>query len=427
MPYAQVHYPFENKEKFEKSFPAEFIAEGIDQTRAWFYYLHAIAVGIFDKKAFQNVIVNGIVLAEDGKKMAKKLQNYPDPTEMIEKYGADILRFYLLHSPVVRAQNLNFSEKELSEFSRGMFRMIQNSYSFFTLYASIDKWIPGEKVEAKNLLDKWILSELNMLIRDVDSAMEKYELNKATRFFPQFVDNLSNWYIRRSRKRFWKSESDEDKMQAYQTLWTVLTEFSKVLAPFAPFISEEIYRNLTDEESVHLCDFPVADKDLINEKLNEEMAIAREIVKKGLELRAREGIKVRQPLNKFSIFNFQFSGEILDIIKEELNVKEVISDQEDKEAIVLDSKITLELKLEGQMRELIRHIQQARKEADFQIDDRIEVFYEGGEEIIKEFETEISKEVLAVKLEKAGDQKPEADIEKQVKIDDTEIKFWLKK
>ncbi len=454
MPYAQVHYPFENKEKFEKSFPAEFIAEGIDQTRAWFYYLHAIAVGIFDKKAFQNVIVNGIVLAEDGKKMAKKLQNYPDPTEMIEKYGADILRFYLLHSPVVRAQNLNFSEKELSEFSRGMFRMIQNSYSFFTLYASIDNWTPGEKVEPKNLLDKWILSELNMLIRDVDSAMEKYELNKATRFFPQFVDNLSNWYIRRSRKRFWKSESDDDKNDAYQTLWTVLTEFSKVLAPFAPFISEEIYRNLTEGESVHLCDFPIADKKMINKELNEEMASARELVKRGLEVRASQKIKVRQPLSEVQIIE-KLNNEINDIIKEELNVKLITRVNEIKEsndvAISLGVKsepsnegdtptvdffeiavlgvittITPELKIEGQMRELIRHIQQARKEADFQIDDRIEVFYKGGEEIFEKFKTEISKEVLAIKLGKAGNQKPEADIEKQVKIDGIEINFWLK-
>ncbi len=436
MPYAQAHYPFENKEKFEKSFPAEFIAEGIDQTRAWFYYLHAIATGIFDKEAFRNVIVNGIVLAEDGKKMSKRLKNYPDPTEMIEKYGADVLRFYLLYSPVVRAQNLNFSEKDLAEFSRGMFRMIQNSYSFFVLYANIDKWSPAEKTEPKNLLDKWLLSELNMLIRDVDLAMENYELNKAVRLFPQFVDNLSNWYIRRSRRRFWKSESDEDKNNAYQTLWTVLTEFSKVLAPFCPFISEEIYRNLTGEESVHLCDFPVADEKLIDEKLNANMGDLREIITLGLQDRAKNKIKVRQPLKRvflgqkyMRVFEELINEtEWSNILTEELNVKGAELGTE-IETITVDIEVTPELRLEGQMRELIRHIQQARKEADFQIDDRIDVFYEGGAEIFGKTELyeEIKKEVLAKKLEKVGNEKPEADIEKEARIDDLIIRFWLKK
>ncbi len=249
MPYAQAHYPFEHKEKFEQSFPARFIAEGVDQTRAWFYYLHIIASAICDSEAFKNVIVNGIVLASDGKKMSKRLQNYPDPTLMFSKYGADTLRFYLMSSPVVEAENLNFNEREMADLSRGMFRMLWNSYSFFVLYANVDKWNPTNSEKgiagSENLLDKWIVSELHALIREVNEAMENYQLNRAARAFVPFVDDLSNWYIRRSRKRFWKSEDDSDKDQAYQTLHTVLVTLAKLLAPFAPFIADEIYRNLT--------------------------------------------------------------------------------------------------------------------------------------------------------------------------------------
>ncbi|HAI74419.1 TPA: isoleucine--tRNA ligase, partial [Candidatus Moranbacteria bacterium] len=208
MPYAQMHYPFENKEKFEANFPAEFIAEGQDQCRCWFYYLHILGTALKDKPAFKNVIVNGIVVGEDGKKLSKRLKNYPDPAAMFEKYGADSLRFYLMISPVVAAENLNFKESDVAGITRGMMRMLWNSYSFFVLYANIDGWKPEREVrinkkEANNLLDRWIISELNVLIKEVDKAMENYELNKACRLFPKFIDNLSNWYIRRSRKRFW--------------------------------------------------------------------------------------------------------------------------------------------------------------------------------------------------------------------------------
>ena len=313
MPYAQMHYPFENKEKFEAGFPAEFIAEGVDQTRAWFYYLHVIGTAIKDSNAYNNVIVNGIVLAEDGKKMAKRLKNYPDPTFMFEKYGADALRFYLMSSPVVAAENLNFKESDVSDLVRGMFRMLWNSYSFFVLYANIDDFKPREslsQISISNLLDKWIISELHTLIQDVNSSMENYELNKACRVIPKFIDNLSNWYIRRSRKRFWKSEDDGDKENAYQTLHTVLVELSKLMAPFTPFISEEIYRNLTAVEtrhasSVHLADFPMANKDLIDEKLNQEMGKTREIITEALQLRAKAGIKVRQPLSELRVTSYE--------------------------------------------------------------------------------------------------------------------------
>ena len=428
MPYAQKHYPFENQERFEKNFPADFIAEGIDQTRAWFYYLHIIGNGIKDKEAFRNVIVNGIVLAEDGKKMAKKLKNYPDPMEMLEKYGADSMRYYLMSSPVVAAQNLSFKEGDLSEVTRGMMRMLWNSYSFFVLYAEIDKFEADKNFNPKNLsglLDKWIISELQMLIRDFNSHMENYELHKASRLLPKFVDNLSNWYIRRSRKRFWKSENDGDKNEAYQTLYYVLTELSKVMAPFTPFIAEEIYKNLTEEESVHLADFPIAKKELIDEKINSDMLRVREIVNIGLQLRAKSGVKVRQPLSELRIKNYDLKEELLEIIKEEVNVKSVkieetfeaddIKADSSLENICLDLEITPELKLEGQARELIRHIQEMRKEAGYEVDNRIKIWYAEKNPVFLKFGDLIARETLAdqVLLKSSAE---DTDLEKEIKI-----------
>lgn len=428
MPYAQKHYPFENQERFEKNFPADFIAEGIDQTRAWFYYLHIIGNGIKDKEAFRNVIVNGIVLAEDGKKMAKKLKNYPDPMEMLEKYGADSMRYYLMSSPVVAAQNLSFKEEDLSEVTRGMMRMLWNSYSFFVLYAEIDKFEADKNFNPKNLsglLDKWIISELQMLIRDFNSHMENYELHKASRLLPKFVDNLSNWYIRRSRKRFWKSENDGDKNEAYQTLYYVLTELSKVMAPFTPFIAEEIYKNLTEEESVHLADFPIAKKELIDEKINSDMLSVREIVNIGLQLRAKSGVKVRQPLSELRFKNYDLKEELLEIIKEEVNVKSVkieetfeaddIKADSSLENICLDLEITPELKLEGQARELIRHIQEMRKEAGYEVDNRIKIWYAEKNPVFLKFGDLIARETLAdqVLLKSSAE---DTDLEKEIKI-----------
>ncbi|MDY0302713.1 MAG: isoleucine--tRNA ligase [Candidatus Moranbacteria bacterium] len=428
MPYAQKHYPFENQERFEKNFPADFIAEGIDQTRAWFYYLHIIGNGIKDKEAFRNVIVNGIVLAEDGKKMAKKLKNYPDPMEMLEKYGADSMRYYLMSSPVVAAQNLSFKEGDLSEVTRGMMRMLWNSYSFFVLYAEIDKFEADKNFNPKNLsglLDKWIISELQMLIRDFNSHMENYELHKASRLLPKFVDNLSNWYIRRSRKRFWKSENDGDKNEAYQTLYYVLTELSKVMAPFTPFIAEEIYKNLTEEESVHLADFPMADENLIDENFTGiQMERVRAIVNLGLQFRSQAGIKVRQPLSSLYVENHKIQEEFIEIIKEEINVKDVTNSKKDGDwiegkigeiKIGLNKKITPELKLEGQARELIRHIQEMRKEAGYEVDNRIKIWYAEKNPVFLKFGDLIARETLAdqVLLKSSAE---DTDLEKEIKI-----------
>ena len=428
MPYAQAHYPFENKEKFEKSFPAQFIAEGIDQTRCWFYYLHLISTAIKKSNCYKNVIVNGIVLAEDGKKMSKRLRNYPDPAEIFEKYGADPLRFYLLASPVVSAENLNFKESEVADLVRGMFRMLWNSYSFFVLYAEIDKFQPknGDYKPEKtdNLLDKWIISELNVLIKDVNQGMEKYELNKTVRLFPEFVDNLSNWYIRRSRRRFWKSESDSDKKQAYETLYYVLVNLAKLLAPFCPFVAEEIYKNLTGEESVHLVDFPMSDEKLIDKKLNENMAKVRMIISEGLQKRAEAKVKVRQPLKAVTI-KHKVEGEMLGIIKEELNVKEAIIDSKMDNEVLLDTEITEDLKLEGQAREVIRFVQEMRKEAGYDVENRIQVGYFGGLEIFKKFGEMIAKEVLADKLQEG--ELPGADLQKELKVDGENINLFIKR
>ncbi|MCX6767083.1 MAG: isoleucine--tRNA ligase [Candidatus Moranbacteria bacterium] len=439
MPYAQAHYPFENKEIFEKSFPADFIAEGVDQTRAWFYYLHAIGAAIKDSKAYKNVIVNGIVVGEDGKKLSKRLKNYPDPSEMMEKYGADALRYYLMDSPVVAAENLTFSEKDMAENVRGMLRMLWNTYSFFVLYANIDKFEPknsNNPLQTENLLDKWIISELNSLIKNVNQHMEHYELNKTARLFPVFIDNLSNWYVRRSRKRFWKSENDGDKNQAYETLHYVLVELSKLMAPFTPFVAEEIYKNLTGEESVHLADFPTADEKLIDDDLNEKMQLTRRFVKMGLAARSKVGIKVRQPLAELKV-NEDIGGDLGELIKEEVNVKKIdfsggvaeepgfVREEEINWEVGLDTKITDELRLEGEARELVRRIQELRKRAGFQVDNRIRLCYQGGNDIFAKFGELIAKETLAADI--CDHEDPEADISELVALETEPVKVWLKK
>lgn len=425
MPYAQSHYPFENQEKFEQAFPADFIAEGVDQTRAWFYYQHLIGTGIKDSNAFQNVIVNGIIVGEDGKKLSKKLKNYADPMEVIGKYGADSLRFYLLSSPVVAAENLTFSEHELTDVSRNVFRMLWNSYSFFVMYANLDEWTPKKDcAPSENMLDRFILSELQLLIQEVESAMDRYELAKATRAFAPFVDILSNWYIRRSRKRFWKSEDDTDKEQAYQTLYDVLVTLAKVMAPFTPFLSEEIYRNLTSKESVHLALWPLADESLIDAELSKEMAVARELVTTGLKLRADAKIKVRQPLLELYVGDVTLRADLQEILQEELNVKSIVSGK----PLGLNVEITEDLRLEGEAREIIRAIQEGRKKAGFNVEDRIALGYQGKEKVfasagLKEM---IQKEILATEDSVEGTL-ADAEYTEATTIEDESFLFSLKR
>lgn len=436
MPYAERHYPFEGKEIFEQQFPAQFIAEGIDQTRAWFYYLHVMGTALFDRPAYRNVVVNGIVQAEDGKKMSKKLRNYPDPMDVVGKYGADTLRLYLLSSPVVAAENINFSEKEMGELSRGLFRMLWNSYSFFVMYAEIDGWKPSfdTRRSMTNILDRWILSELQMLAGEVHEHMERYDIMRAARAFAPFIDNLSNWYIRRSRKRFWKNENDDDKNDAYQTLYDVLVALSKLMAPFTPFLAEEIYHNLTGEESVHLAGYPKSDESPIDHSLSVAMSMTREMVSEGLQLRSVSKVKVRQPLSSIRIpkkYEGPIGGsEYLEIIQEELNVKEVVfgNPESAEDVVMLDVKITPELRLEGQAREIIRVIQDARKAAGYEVSDRIVIGYERMEAVFADtaLHDMIVRETLAEGGTRLGVLE-DADIEKSVDIDGEPLTFWLKK
>lgn len=437
MPFAQFHYPFENKETFEKSFPTDFIAEYIAQTRAWFYVLHVLAVGIFGKESFKNVVTTGTIAGNDGRKMSKSLGNYTMPDLVLEKYSADALRFYLISSPLLNAQNINFSEKAIADIQRKLLATLWNSYSFFALYANVDSWQPMEKeIKPKNLLDRWILSEINKLVKDVDENMQSYDLVRSTKPFEKFVDNLSNWYIRRSRRRFWKSESDEDKNEAYQTLWTVLVTLSKILAPFCPFIADEIYRNLTGKDnSVHLEDFPISNQALIDDELSRKMALTRKVIELGLSLRAENGMKVRQPLAKI-VVSEQLEEEFLDLIRDEINVKKAESAKEfsvtlkTKEdemlKIGLDVELSEELKIEGLMRELIRQIQAARKEAGFEVDDRIALTYSGGAIIFEKFGKEIGQEVLAETIKEAATQENEG-FAKEIKLSGEKVQFWLKK
>ena len=354
MPYAQHHYPFENKEKVEKGFPADFIAEGLDQTRGWFYSLHVLATILFDKPAFKNVVVNGLVLAEDGRKMSKRLKNYPDPTEIIDKYGADALRLFLLNPPVVRAEDLRFSEAGVKEVLRSVFLPLWNSVSFFTTYASIDKWEVPDGIaqlpkQLDNDLDKWILSRLMNIITDIRSAMDGYDLQKAASRFTAFIDDLTNWYIRRSRRRFWKSDSDSDKAQAYHTLHYTLITLSKLTAPFIPMLSEKIYRALRTPsmpESVHLCDFPVADATYLDEALNKRMAATMTAVTLGRFLRTQSNLKVRQPLAKAVIVSANSTiradlNSMAQVIADELNVKEVLIREDEEELVILSAKPNL--------------------------------------------------------------------------------------
>ena len=325
MPYAQQHYMGEGDAS--SFFPADFIAEGLDQTRGWFYTLMVLGTCLFDKSPYRNVIVNGLVLAEDGKKMSKRLKNYPDPTKMLDTYGADAIRLYMIYSPVVRAENLKFSENGVKQLMRDLLIPWWNAYSFFVTYANVDGFNDAEVCfpESDNVLDRWIVSSMETLIADVTAAMDAYDLQRSVRPFVKFIEDLTNWYIRRSRRRFWKSQNDGDKLCAYRTLRYVLVQLAKVAAPFTPFIAEEIYRNLkgaNDPESVHLCDFPTANAAARDLDLERRMADVQAVVELGRRLRADNDLKVRQPLSVLKVAGGDVKG-LESLIEDELNVKAV--------------------------------------------------------------------------------------------------------
>ncbi|MFP6906743.1 MAG: isoleucine--tRNA ligase [Verrucomicrobiota bacterium] len=367
MPYAQRHYPFENEDAFDDVFPADFIAEGLDQTRGWFYTLLVLSTILFDKPAFKNVVVNGMILAADGSKMSKSKQNYPPPAEVIDQYGADALRLYLMDSPLVRAEPFRFikddedridqearSGKSLGRGGKTVQQTVRdlllpwwNAYSFFVQYANIDGWEPGEQsVESPNLMDRWVLSSLNRLNEEVVAAMDVYDLQGAVRPLVTFLQKLCNWYIRLSRRRFWKSEDDADKRHAYATLYEVLNRMTRIGAPFVPFITETMYQNLKregDPDSVHLVDYPLPDDSLRDHELETQMALVESVVVMGRSLRSEYDLKVRQPLRGIHIVTGDLSlqqniDELKHLIMDELNVKEVWFGENEAELVSLHAK-----------------------------------------------------------------------------------------
>ncbi|NQU83617.1 MAG: class I tRNA ligase family protein, partial [Parcubacteria group bacterium] len=421
MPYGEYHYPFENKKKFEQNFPAQFIAEGLDQTRGWFYTLLVLSTALFDKPAFLNVVVNGLVLAEDGKKMSKSLKNYPEPEEIINKHGADALRLYLMGSPAAKAEELRFGEKDVAQTSREFIFLLNNIFSFWKMHAGEDS--VELKSSNKNVLDKWVLSKLNILIRDLTAEMEKYDLPKSVRLLREFINEFSTWYLRRSRGRFKTAEKEE----ALQTLGFVLREVAKLIAPFAPFIADSLYQKLAGkEESVHLESWPKAGK--VDEKIAKEMQVVRDVCEAGHAEREKEGIKVRQVLGKVIVSNLKeaLPENLLSLVKDELNIKEVeVKKGNGKLEVKLDTEITPELKREGYLREIIRQINNLRKEAGFTIADRANLFWETENSEIKKvfesFKEEIKKGTSCAEI---SNKKSENDIERDVKISDG-VEAWI--
>jgi isoleucyl-tRNA synthetase len=519
MPVAQWHYPFENQENFKKQFPADYICEAVDQTRGWFYSLHAISTLLFEEICFRNVICLGLILDGDGYKMSKSRGNVVDPWEVLNEHGADAMRWYL-YTASPPGQERRFSSELVSEVVRNFTLTLWNTYSFFVTYANLDGWQPDANKEYQySALDQWLRAELHSLVRNVTRAFETYDVLGATRPIETFVDNLSNWYLRRSRRRFWKTESDDDKDAAYATLYEALVMVSKLLAPTMPFIAEEIYRNLVTSvdssapDSIHLTDWPDYQQRLINEKLIRDMKLVMQLVSLGHAARNKSGIKVRQPLQEaaFAVSNMDDPSvvhEYAELLQDELNVKtvrslsaaseaasyelmplpkqlgqkykgqfpairdailaldpektaltlmdgksvglnldgetiEITSDEveiriqakegfavasEGAQVAALITSLSDELLMEGLAREFIRRVQEARKQADFEISNRIRIFFSGSSGIIRaveQFKDYIQAETLAVEINSndVPDSLPNASDE----FDGESVTFWLEK
>ena len=409
MPFAQLHYPFENREKFEKNYPADFIVEYVGQVRAWFYYVHVVNTALFSDIAYKNVITTGTLAGNDGRKMSKSLGNYTDPNLLMDQYSADSLRFLMLSSPVLAGEDFSLIDKDVSDVARKL-SMIWNVYDFFTMYAEVDGFDSEQAMavsEFVNPLDIWLVSRVHQVRNQITEGMEAYNIPAALSSVLEFIDDMSNWFVRRSRRRFWKSEDDQDKLEAYSTLYYVLIYLAKIMAPFTPFLAEELYQKMTGAgvvnseipESVHLLDWPEAG--LIDEVVLTQMAKTREVITAGLAERMKKTeteaqIKVRQPLVKLV-----YAGERLDdfyeqIIMEEVNVKSV----EHGEALALDKTLTPELLEEGKIRELIRFVQAARKKAGLNVDDRIRLMV--SMEVPETYREMLMNEVLAEELVHEG-------------------------
>jgi isoleucyl-tRNA synthetase len=448
MPLAQWHYPFDNESLLEDGrFPADYICEAVDQTRGWFYSLHAISTLLFDHPCYSNVICLGHILDARGEKMSKAKGNVVEPKAVIDKYGADALRWYFLTtSPPGNVRR--FDQKIVAEISRRFLSTLWNVYSFFITYANIDHFVPDPKKVSleQSELDRWILSELNQLILDVDGALESYNPMEGGRKIESFVDGLSNWYVRRNRRRFWKSGSDADKLAAYNTLYHCLVTLSKLLAPFTPFLAEELYQNLVRSpfpqapDSVHLTDFPVADVARIDKQLSDDARMAMDVSSAGRAARSEAGLKVRQPLASLLVrvkseAQRKALRRLESQILEEVNVKQLIISDADMPAdssvrcmVELDTNISPELAAEGMAREIVRRLQTMRRSAGFDIADRIITYYQGGGDVgkvMEGFSDYIKQETLSLEL--AEGTPPEGAFTDTYKLGGHEILLGVKR
>jgi len=457
MPVAQSHYPYENRTMLEDgSFPADYICEAIDQTRGWFYSLHAISILLFNRPCYKNVICLGHILDPKGEKMSKRKGNVVWPFEVIKKHGADALRWYL-YTASAPGNPRQFDDKQLDEISRRFLATLWNVYSFFVMYANIDEYRPASETPSPSEaeLDRWILSELNQLIIDVDTALDGYSPTDAGRKIETFVDGLSNWYVRRSRRRFWKSENDADKLSAYNTLYQCLVTLAKLTAPLTPFIAEELYRNLVlsafpqGPESVHLTDFPVADKGMIDRQLSADNRLAMKICSLGRSARSQAGIKIRQPLAEVYVgvsseAEKRAIERMAPLMLEELNIKELFCDAVEKVAgkedtgiavasesgnsVAVSCYITAELEAEGMAREIVHRVQNMRRSAGYEIADHIVMYYEADAFIMQSlssFADYVMQETLARSVEEGVPD--DVDLKETFKISGYTVLLGVKK
>ncbi len=425
MPFAQRGYPQKGVEEFEQSFPADFICEAIDQTRGWFYSLLAVSSLLFGRNAYENVICLGHVVDAEGSKMSKSRGNVLEPWHLFDTFGSDAVRWFFYTSTTV-GENYRTGHAQLQEVVRQFLLPLWNVYSFFVMYANIDGFdpaAPSVPYSSRPVLDRWLLSRLSRLNLTVEAALERYDVNGASRPIQAFVEDLSNWYVRRSRRRFWKSDSDADKQSAYQTLYTALVTLSGLMAPFVPFVADAIHRNLAGR-SAHLSEWPVSDPGWVDDTLEEQMTRARRLVEQGLAARDGARIKVRQPLRRLEAPGEPLPADITAIVMDELNVKEVAFGAPE---VRLDTEIDEELRLEGLAREVVRQVNDQRKKAGLQVDDRIVLHWEATGALAKALVAHqewIAREVLATSVRQG---RAEGLHEAEAKLDGERLWLGLKK